>query len=410
MQQKTVVRIPTPTFLTACALSAALLVAGCGQGGDKSTASGASGGELFLRPVTAGGPDPFTESTAASPPVTRMPHTAAPTDRGSAPRGVRSFSGATPGLYGGTRFASSCDVEKQIGFLTADPRKARSFAQAEGVSEASVPDFLRGLTSVVLRADAQVTDHGFRDGRATTFQSVLQVGTAVLVDDRGVPRVRCAGGNPLNPPVVSRGTPATQGPSWAGFRPGNVVVVTPAPTVITHLTIIDVVDHAWIERRIGDDGHRDAVVRQPGTSAGAGAGAERSPRTAPSSEETTPDCAPVTATPGVPDGGVPDRGTPTETPAVAAVSDCITPAPTGPPSAPPEPFLPPLGESPAPSSTEIDRRASQEPPSALDPLDEEIGPDTVPEIPDLPDGGGLIPDESPDEDTVFDAPADVFHG
>ncbi|MEW2049681.1 hypothetical protein [Streptomyces sp. NPDC005476] len=46
----------------------------------------------------------------------------------------------------------------------------------------------------------------------------------------------------------------------------------------------------------------------------------------------------------------------------------------------------------------------------------EIGPETVPEIPDLPDGGGLIPD-GPDEsdaldpsDSVFGSPVDVVMG
>lgn len=46
----------------------------------------------------------------------------------------------------------------------------------------------------------------------------------------------------------------------------------------------------------------------------------------------------------------------------------------------------------------------------------EIGPETVPEVPDLPDGGGLIPD-GPDEsdaldrsDSVFGSPLDVVLG
>ncbi|WP_371667861.1 hypothetical protein OG985_09600 [Streptomyces sp. NBC_00289] len=42
-------------------------------------------------------------------------------------------------------------------------------------------------------------------------------------------------------------------------------------------------------------------------------------------------------------------------------------------------------------------------------LSDEIGPETVPEIPDLRDGGGLIPDADPTgEDGVTDGPADVF--
>ncbi|GAP52775.1 serine/threonine protein kinase [Streptomyces azureus] len=62
----------------------------------------------------------------------------------------------------------------------------------------------------MLRADTGVTNHGFRAGRAAVLQAVLQAGTAVLVDDRGVPRVRCACGNPLRPPVAMRGTPAVK--------------------------------------------------------------------------------------------------------------------------------------------------------------------------------------------------------
>nr|WP_248297238.1 DUF6777 domain-containing protein [Streptomyces sp. S1D4-11] len=430
------VHIPARAFVMACALSAALLVAGCGGRGGESAASGADGGEVFLQPVVSGGRDPFTASTAAdSPFITRMPYPAAPANRGSAPRGVRSFPGSTPGLYGGTRAVGSCDVEKQIGFLSSDPGRARSFAQAAGVPQAAVPDFLRGLTSVVLRADTQVTDHGFRDGRATSFQSVLQRGTAVLVDNRGVPRVRCAGGNPLNPPVVSRTTPGTQGQPWSGFRPGNVVVVTPASTAIRNITIIDIADNRWIERRIGDDGHRDVVLRPPvsaaspgrriGTSPSTSPGAspstvpEQSPRTGPFADEPPSDCVTPTLT-VTPDGtpGMRDGGAPTEAP-VAAVSDCLPPTTTAPPTAPPtvpptpRPDIspPPLApKTPAPTSTENDRNVPRDPLAPLDPSEEEIGPDTVPEIPDLPDGGGLIPDESPDADTVFDAPTDVFDG
>jgi hypothetical protein len=435
-QENSVVHIPTRAFVMACALSAALLVAGCGGRGGERAASGADGGEVFLQPVAGGGRDPFTASTAAdSPFITRMPYPATPANRGSAPQGVRSFPGSTPGLYGGTRAVGSCDVGKQIGFLSSDPGKARSFAQAAGVPQAAVPDFLRGLTSVVLRADTQVTDHGFRDGRATSFQSVLQRGTAVLVDNRGVPRVRCAGGNPLNPPVVSRTTPGIQGQPWSGFRPGNVVVVTPASTAIRNITIIDIVDNRWIARRIGDDGHRDVVLRppvsaaspgrrtdaSPGTSPGTSPSTapEQSPRTGPFADERPSDCVAPTLT-VTPEGtpGMPDRGAPTEAP-VAAVSDCLPPTTTAPPTAsptvPPTPrpgiSLPPLApRTPAPNSTESDRNAPQDPLAPLDPSEEEIGPDTVPEIPDLPDGGGLIPDESPDADTVFDAPTDVFDG
>ncbi|MDV9174791.1 DUF6777 domain-containing protein, partial [Streptomyces sp. W16] len=269
-------RTSTGTIATACALSAALLVAGCGGDGAKGMKPSGKGtrssGEVFLQPVAAQGPDPFTDSTATAPStpprVTRTPQptqtvsTPPPTTSPSVGR-TRTVSGATPGLYGGTARAGSCDVERQIAYLTRDQAKAGAFAQAEGISRNAIPGYLRGLTSVVLRADTQVTNHGFRDARVTGFQSVLQTGTAVLVDNRGVPRVRCACGNPLKAGVAG-GSAGNSGRPWSGYRPAEVVVVTPAPQVITHITIINVVDNTWIERPLGHRGpHHDHVVPPP---------------------------------------------------------------------------------------------------------------------------------------------------
>ncbi|WP_427924260.1 DUF6777 domain-containing protein [Streptomyces sp. cg40] len=272
-------RTSTGTIATACALSAALLVAGCGGDGAHGMKSSGratkSSGEIFLQPVAAQGPDPFTDSTAtapsARPRVTRTPQSAptgpapalpTPT-RTASPAHTLAVSGATPGLYGGTARTGSCDVERQIAYLTRDQAKAGAFAQAEGISRSAIPGYLRGLTSVVLRADTQVTNHGFRDAQVTGFQSVLQAGTAVLVDSRGVPRVRCACGNPLKVGVAG-GNSGSSGRGWSGYRPAEVVVVTPAPQVITNITIVNVVDNTWIERPLGHRGpHHDHVVRPP---------------------------------------------------------------------------------------------------------------------------------------------------
>ncbi|MGA5446582.1 DUF6777 domain-containing protein [Streptomyces umbrinus] len=266
--RENVVRIPTRTLVTACVLSAALLTGGCGGDGDKASDPATSGGEVFLQPVADQGPDPFTDSTATTaatpPPVTRTPQSTPTGNATGTAEGVRSVSGGTPGLYGGTRRVGSCDVDRQIRFLTADQVKARAFAQAAGIAQAGIPDYLRRLTSVVLRADTRVTNHGFRDGRATEYQAVLQAGTAVLVDNRGVPRVRCACGNPLKPPVALQGTPGHNGSPWSGYEPTKVVVVTPAPRVIVNITIINIQNNTWIERRIGDHhGDEDRIVPAP---------------------------------------------------------------------------------------------------------------------------------------------------
>ncbi|MCF1594659.1 DUF6777 domain-containing protein, partial [Streptomyces muensis] len=257
-RREDVVRTLTRALVTACALSAALVVAGCGDDGDEDTGAD---GDVLLQPAADQGPDPFTDSTATTtatpPPVTRTPR---PAHSGRA--GPQSLSGETPGLYGGTRGAGSCDVRRQIDRLTADRAKGRVFARAAGISQGSIPGYLRGLTSVVLRADTRVTNHGFRDGTVTGYQSVLQSGTAVLVDGHGVPRVRCACGNPLAPPVDRHGGSGTSGRAWPGYRPDQVIVVAPTTQVITDITIIDIAHHTWIERPVGHRGHRhDHVVR-----------------------------------------------------------------------------------------------------------------------------------------------------
>ncbi|MFJ5263158.1 DUF6777 domain-containing protein [Streptomyces sp. NPDC088387] len=225
-----------------------------------STASGKDG-EIFLQAAGKSGPDPFTESTAtdsSAPPVTPSPETA------SAPaNAVRGVQGGAAGLYGGTRNVAACNVEQQIGFLQQDPAKNRAFAAVQGVEPGRVPGYLRSLTPVQLRLDTRVTNHGYRDGSATRYQAVLQSGTAVLVDDRGVPRVRCACGNPLTDPVAQQGTPERTGDSWPSYRTDNVVVVTPAPTVINVFVLYDPDHREWVARHQGDTGDRDKKTDRP---------------------------------------------------------------------------------------------------------------------------------------------------
>src|SRR5207245_1194617 len=101
-------------------------------------------------------------------------------------------NGSRPGLYGGTQSVASCDVEKQIKFLVQDTAKGKAFAGALGIRQSQIPSYLRSLTSARLAWDTRVTNHGYKDGAPTSYQAILQAGTAVLVDNRGVPRVRCA--------------------------------------------------------------------------------------------------------------------------------------------------------------------------------------------------------------------------
>ncbi|WEO93955.1 DUF6777 domain-containing protein [Streptomyces sp. FXJ1.172] len=272
-------RIPPGSIVTACALSVALLLAGCARPGVKETRLGV---EIYLQPATSQGPEPFTDSTVTDAAVWQPPgpggtgpDATAPTVAASArppmpavlavvpPRAMRALSGGTPGLYSGVAHVSGCDVERQIGYLTADRARGDAFARAAGVSATGLPGYLRGLTPVVLRADTRVTDHTYHDRRAAAYQAVLQAGTAVLVDNRGVPRVRCACGNPLGPPAAVPGGLGASGSTWSGYRPSLVVAVIPAPRAVTSITIVDVGTHTWIERRTGPDVRHDRAVPAP---------------------------------------------------------------------------------------------------------------------------------------------------
>ncbi|MGI5404351.1 DUF6777 domain-containing protein [Streptomyces sp. CA-135486] len=236
-------------------LSFSLLVSGCD--GDSGGAAGSE--KVFLQPVAGQGPDPYTPSTVTST-AAPSPEPPAPSSSPSPPsRGqmLRTVSGATPGLYGGTQSVASCDVEQQVRFLAADQAKSRAFSRAVGIPQPEIPDFLRGLTPVVLRADTRATSHGYSRGTATSYQSVLQAGTSVLVDQYGAPRVRCAGGNPLKPPVAVKAAVVQTGRSWAGYQPERVVVIKPTVQMVDSLVIVDIVNNTWIERKSGTDGEQD---------------------------------------------------------------------------------------------------------------------------------------------------------
>lgn len=228
---------------------------------DGGSDTSATGGEVFLQAAGKSGPDPFTESTANdSSTAPETPSTSTASESANVTRGV---DGSAPGLYGGTRNASSCDVEKQIRFLQADPSKNNAFAKVVGLRTSQVPGYLRALTPVQLGYDTRVTNHGYRDGAATSYQAVLQSGTAVLVDDHGLPRVRCACGNPLGEPVAQKTTPKPTGDSWSSYRTQNVVVVAPSTTVINVFVIFDPDNDEWIARHKGDTGHHDETTQPP---------------------------------------------------------------------------------------------------------------------------------------------------
>ncbi|MGW0841599.1 DUF6777 domain-containing protein [Streptomyces sp. NPDC002787] len=250
---------PRIALMAVAAAVAVILIVVLTRSGDSGDAAD---GEVFLQAAGKTGPDPFTESTATD--SSTPPETPAATPSRSEPANVtRAVDGSAPGLYGGTRNVASCDVEKQIKVLQANPAKNEAFASVAGVKSSDVPAHLRSLTPVQLRMDTRVTNHGYRDGAATSYQAVLQAGTAVLVDDRGVPRVRCACGNPLKPPVALKTTPEPKGDSWPSYRPQNVVVVEPSTVIINVFVLYDPERDDWFTRPRGDTGGKDKKTTPP---------------------------------------------------------------------------------------------------------------------------------------------------
>ncbi|WP_424210875.1 DUF6777 domain-containing protein [Streptomyces sp. BI20] len=339
-----------------------LVAAACGAP-EAGVRPDAESREVHLRPVGEVGPEPFTAPGSAlgesAPLQAPVPNTTG--------RGIRTLGGATPGLFGATRGRASCDVEAQLRKLTADRDTAAAFAAAADLDTRDPAAFLRGLTPVVLRTDVRVTDHRLREGRhAVPYQAVLQAGSAVLVDAHGLPRVRCACGNPLQPPRAPRGTPIERGEPWTGYRPEQVVVIEPTVDPRRSLILADLGDNTWLERRVGDGGARD-----------------RTPAAPPAHSPTDP-------YPEHPGGDAPALPCPSPT------ADGLTRM--APPAAGPCGGTPPPGEPESERRTEPRTKPNVEPPRPEAPAPEPPAPE--PFVPDAPppdpfapfDPGPLFPD------------------
>ncbi|MDQ1480223.1 MAG: hypothetical protein QOI44_1084 [Actinomycetota bacterium] len=221
-----------------------VLVAALIAGAASLVGSGPAAGAVTLESAGASGADPFTASIQISPAVEFPGNVQAITaaTRRSMPVDPNTHTlvaaAATPGLYGGSGDAHVCDTQQLVVFLGQHSDKAAAWASVLGISTNDIASYVESLTPVVLTSDTLVTNHGYRDGHATTLQSVLQAGTAVMVDAYGVPRVKCNCGNPLTPPEFIN--PAHyQGTAWPGYSPTQVTVVHSGPTIV-NLTVLNI--------------------------------------------------------------------------------------------------------------------------------------------------------------------------
>lgn len=233
--------------------------------------SDSAGGEVFLLAADDPGPDPFDPAGVAEPttPAPEPVEGASVSMTAPSNNPVSASSGSEPGLYGGTMNKASCDSAKLVEFLTANPDKAAAWVKAinkdtsvrlpngSPLAVDNISTYVATLTPVVLDADTRVTNYGFKAGEPTAMQSVLQSGTAVMVDGNGVPRVKCNCGNPLSPPVPTKATPVYTGKAWPSFNVTNITVVQKSTTVINTFVLKDRATGSLFDRPAGSNGAAD---------------------------------------------------------------------------------------------------------------------------------------------------------
>lgn len=210
----------TPQLITIAVLIVIVLALGAFAAGRAFNGNDASADEVKLEPTLTAGTHPFT------PPVGIDKLNVKPPPKVG---GLRS--GNMPGLFGGEGKQASCNPASLVSFLQADQKKGAVWAGVLGIKQNEIKDYVSGLTAVVLRSDTAVTNHGFKDGQATTIPAVLQAGTAVLVDGFGKPVVKCYCGNPLTAPL-SYSKSRYYGKAWPAFSAENVTVVQNSDVLI----------------------------------------------------------------------------------------------------------------------------------------------------------------------------------
>jgi len=164
-------------------LVACLALGACGGGDDGGSSEAADTQTISFQEPEDPGEDPFTPPADVA--------------------GTEEVAVQQP--FGGSGSNRVCDRDKLIKFLAANPDRMAEWARVLGIEPrlSVVKKYIAKLHPVTLTRDTQVTNHAYTNGRAVPFQAILAAGTAVLVDEYGVPVVRCYCGNPLAPAVYT---------------------------------------------------------------------------------------------------------------------------------------------------------------------------------------------------------------
>lgn len=182
-------------------------------------------GQVFLQAGGSVGPNPFVPLPVAPPGAG-----AGQGDRGAS---VQTATSANDPM--------NCDRDKLVAYLAGNPQVSEAWVRALNFDRTlswsggrrldvqQIPSYLRELTPRYLATDLRVTNYQFANGAALAVQTVLEKGTAVLVDAKGIARVRCVCGNPLTPMVQLRVAPIYRGRPWPDFQAQRVVVTQGEP-------------------------------------------------------------------------------------------------------------------------------------------------------------------------------------
>jgi hypothetical protein len=269
--------------------------------------------DVAREPVSTPGANPFTLPVGTDVPA--VASSAGGRQTGLTPPTGGTVAGDTPGLYGGTRGNASCDREKMLAYLRQHPDKAAAWAEVLGIKPEAMAEYVATLTPIILRVDTYVTNHGFANGRATAYPAVLQAGSAVLVDKRGMPVVKCYCGNPLTAPP-QRPRRHYVGPTWPGFSPARVTTVQPADASMEVFTLVDPQTNEMFDRPSGTAGERDqsrASQPQPQPS--------QSTSPAPQPSASSSPAPPAPPAPPPPGPGNPPPPPPLSAPVLASPAD-----------------------------------------------------------------------------------------
>ena len=220
-------RLPLVFAAAFCAAAFAIGFSGCTNGDTRRSQPATQ--LVSLEAANSPGSSPWMESTTSP----DLPRRLNRVENTSTP-GTQTVSGDQIGLYGGSTNQAVCDRDQMVNFLERNPAQAAAWRTVAHVSD--IRAYASTLSPVVLLHDTRVTNHGFENGAPTTFQSVLQTGTAVLVDNRGTPRVRCDSGSPLDEPQ-SDASDEFSGTGWQGLDSDSVVKVQRSDTPIAALIV-----------------------------------------------------------------------------------------------------------------------------------------------------------------------------